>query len=197
MTDTPRDFETGEAPSLATPRAGAGWGWILAYGILSVVLGVMAFIWPFAATWAATLVVGAFLFAAGALSIGAGLFGRGAEGRAYLIGFGILSLLVGLLIAFDPFAGALSLTLVVAAWLAVRGIMEIGLGAGMKRARGMMIGLGVINLVLAAVVLATLPWSALTLPGFVLGVSFLIGGVTSIVSATHHREGASAFGVPG
>ena len=197
MTDTPRDFTTGDAPSLGAPRAGAGWGWILAYGILSVVLGVMAFIWPFAATWAATLVIGAFLFAAGALSIGAGLFGRGHEGRGYAIGFGIVSVLVGLLIAFDPFAGALSLTLVVAGWLAVRGIMEIGLGAGMKRARGMMIGLGVINIVLAAVVLATLPWSALTLPGFVLGVSFLMGGVASIVSATHHRKGASAFALAG
>lgn len=155
MTDTPRDFATGHAPSLAIPRAGAGWGWILAYGILSIVLGVMAFIWPFAATWAATLVVGALLFAAGAMSIGAGIFGRGHEGRAYAVVFGILSLLVGLLIALDPFAGALSLTLVVAAWLAVRGIMEIVLGVRMKRSRGLMIGLGVINVVLAAVVLTT------------------------------------------
>ena len=197
MTDTPRDFTTGDAPSQHTPRAGAGWGWIMASGILSVVLGILAFLQPFAATWAATLVTGAFLFAGGALSIGAGLFGRGYERRGYLIGFGILSVLAGLLIAFNPLTGALSLTLVVASWLAVRGIMEIGLGARMKRARGMMIGLGVINIVLAAVVLATLPWSALTLPGFVLGVSFLMGGVTSIVSATHHRKGAKAFGLPG
>src|SRR3546814_5356272 len=39
---------------------GAGWGWLLAYGLLSLILGVAAFLWPFSATIAATLIIGAF-----------------------------------------------------------------------------------------------------------------------------------------
>ncbi|MDD1451390.1 DUF308 domain-containing protein [Sphingomonas sp. H160509] len=62
------------------PRAGAGWGWILAYGVLSVVLGVMAFASPFSATYAATLVIGAFFIAAGVVSIVSGFAGKGHEG---------------------------------------------------------------------------------------------------------------------
>ncbi|MGR6327948.1 HdeD family acid-resistance protein [Sphingomonas sp. XXL09] len=181
---------------LATGSAGAGWGWILAYGVVSALLGLAAFAWPFAATLAATLVIGAFFIAAGIVSIGAGIFGKGHEGRGYAIGFGLLSLIVGLLMAFEPATGAFSLTLMVAIWLGVRGAMEIGLGARFRRGRGLMIALGVINILLAVYVLMTLPWSALTLPGFILGISFLFGGVTSIAAALNHRKGAPAFATP-
>lgn len=191
MTDSPRDYATADT----LPAAGAGWGWILAYGVLSVLLGIAAFVWPFAATLAATLVIGAFFMAAGAVSIAAGLFGKGHEGRGYAIGFGILSLIIGLVMAFEPASGALSLTLLVAVWLGVRGAMEIAWGLRMRRGRGVMIGLGIVNIVLAIIVLATLPWSALTLPGFILGISFLFGGIASITSAMAHRKGEPAFAI--
>jgi len=194
MTDTPRDFASGPTLGMG-PVAGAGWGWILAYGILSAVLGIAAFVWPVPATFAATLVIGAFFIAAGALSIGAGLFGRGHEGRAYQIGFGLLSVVIGGILAFEPATGALSLTLLVAVWLGVRGAMELGFGFRMRRGKGAMIALGLIDVILAIVVLATLPWSALTLPGFILGISFLFGGIAAISSALAHKKGEPAFAV--
>jgi len=194
MTDTPRDFASGATLGMG-PVAGAGWGWILAYGILSAVLGIAAFVWPVPATFAATLVIGAFFIAAGALSIGAGLFGRGHEGRAYQIGFGLLSVVIGGILAFEPATGALSLTLLVAVWLGVRGAMELGFGFRMRRGKGAMIALGLIDVILAIVVLATLPWSALTLPGFILGISFLFGGIAAISSALAHKKGEPAFAV--
>jgi uncharacterized membrane protein HdeD (DUF308 family) len=194
MTDTPRDFASGATLGMGSV-AGAGWGWILAYGILSAVLGIAAFVWPVPATFAATLVIGAFFIAAGALSIGAGLFGRGHEGRAYQIGFGLLSVVIGGILAFEPATGALSLTLLVAVWLGVRGAMELGFGFRMRRGKGAMIALGLIDVILAIVVLATLPWSALTLPGFILGISFLFGGIAAISSALAHKKGEPAFAV--
>lgn len=190
MTDT-RTFTDPLTPT----AAGAGWAWILAYGVLSLALGVLAFLNPFAATYAATLVIGAFFIAAGIVSLAAGVMGKH-EGRGYAIGFGLLSLVIGVLIAFDPMSGALSLTLLVGVWLGIRGAMEIGLGARFKRGRGLMIALGVVNILLAIYVLATLPWSALTLPGFILGISFVFGGVTSILSALHHKKGAKPFAAP-
>ena len=190
MTDT-RTFTDPLAPT----AAGAGWAWILAYGVLSLTLGVLAFLNPFAATYAATLVIGAFFIAAGIVSLAAGVISKH-EGRGYAIGFGLLSLVIGVLMAFDPMSGALSLTLLVGVWLGIRGAMEIGLGARFKRGRGLMIALGVVNILLAIYVLATLPWSALTLPGFILGISFVFGGVTSILSALHHKKGAKPFAAP-
>ena len=204
MTDDRRDTDPLSAASdTAAPHAGAyaapvgaGWGWILGYGVLSVVLGIAAFAWPFAATYAATLVIGAFFIAAGIVSIASGVFGRGHEGKGYAIGFGIVSLIIGLIMAFEPATGALSLTLLVAVWLGLRGALEIALGVRFTRGRGWMLGLGIVNILLALYVLATLPWSALTLPGFILGISFLLGGVTAIASALSHKRGAAAFAVP-
>ncbi len=180
------------APGGATGMAGAGWGWMLVYGIVSLALGVAALVWPFAATLAATWVVGAFFAAAGIVSIVAGIAGRGHDGRAYAIGFGIVSVLIGFVMALEPVTGAFSLTLMVTAWLAIRGVMEIAFGIRMRRGRAMMIALGVVNLVLAGVVLATLPFSALTLPGYVLGISFLFGGATATAAALAHRRGETA-----
>lgn len=176
-------------------RTGAGWGWLLAYGILSALLGLFAFAWPFSATLAATLVVGIFFLAAGAVSIASGFAGRGHEGRTYQIVFGILSVIVGLVMVFEPATGALSLTLMVAIWLGLRGVMEIVLGTRFRRGRGLMIALGIVNILLALYILVTLGWSAAILPGFILGISFLLGGITAIASALNHRKGAEAFAV--
>ena len=77
---------------------GTGWGWLMAYGILSLVLGLAAFLEPFVATFAATIVIGIFFLLAGIASIAAGLMGGRREGRTYAILFGIVSLFVGAII---------------------------------------------------------------------------------------------------
>jgi uncharacterized membrane protein HdeD (DUF308 family) len=176
-----------------TQRPGDGWGWIMAYGIVSVIVGLLAFAWPFAATYAAIVVIGVFFVTAGVMGLIAGFMGRGHEGQLYSILFALVSLVIGLIMIFDTATGALSLTLLVVVWLAVRGIMEIILGTRFRRHRTLMIVLGVVNVLLAIYVFATLPLSSMTLPGFILGVSFLFGGVTSIMSASAHRQGAHAF----
>ncbi|MBB3346410.1 HdeD family acid-resistance protein [Sphingomonas sp. BK069] len=179
------------------PRAmGAGWGWIMAYGVVSVLVGVAAIIWPYVATYAATVVIGTLFFISGVFSIAAGVFGQGSESRIYALLFGVLSVVVGAIMVFEPMTGAVSLTLMVAVWLGVRGVLEIVAGTRMRRRGVMMIVLGVINLLLALFILMTVPWSALTLPGYVLGISFLFGGVTAIAAASDHRSGASAFAMP-
>jgi uncharacterized membrane protein HdeD (DUF308 family) len=178
------------------PETGTGWGWILLYGIVSVIVGALAFAWPFAATYAATVVIGAFFLVSGVFSVVAGIMGRGAQSRWYAILFGVISVAAGLILWFEPLTGALTLTLLVVAWLIVRGVLELVWGFRHRRMRGWMIALGVLNILLAVFVLATVPWSALTLPGYLLAASFLFGGVTAIMAALDHRKGAAAFAVP-
>ena len=196
MADTLLDDKPGFDPAIGTPRAGTGWGWIVGYGVLSAAFGVFAFVFPVVATVAATLVIGAFFIAAGLSSLFAGIFGKAHEGRGYQIGFAIISIIIGLIMALEPRTGALSLTLLVVIWLGMRGAMELIWGYRMKRSRGMMIGLGIVNILLALFVLATLPLSAMTLPGYILGISFLLGGVASIASGLNHKKGADAFALP-
>lgn len=175
-------------------RPGAGWGWTMALGILSVVLGIVAILSPVSATFTATLLLGTFLIAAGVVSIGAGVVGRGHGRETYLLLYGILTLIVGLLIAFYPLSGAVAVTFVIAVWLAVRGVLEIVASRGLARGRGMLLALGIINLVIAVLILASLLPSSLVLPGYLLGFGLLLGGITEITAARAHRAGAPAFG---
>jgi uncharacterized membrane protein HdeD (DUF308 family) len=174
---------------------GAGWGWLMAYGVLSLALALAAFVEPLVATFAAAIVIGVFFLLAGIASIAAGVMGGKREGRLYAILFGLVSLFIGAIMAFDPVSGALSLTLVVAIWLGVRGVMEFLWGVRFARHRGLMIALGVVNMLLALLILATISWTALTLPGYILGISFLIAGLVEVARASHHRKGAAAFAV--
>lgn len=176
-----------------TRPAGAGWGWLMAYGVLSLFFGFLAFVWPFSATFAAAIVIGVFFLIAGIASIAAGVMAGAREGRLYAILFGIVSLFIGAIMAFDPLSGALSLTLVVAIWLGVRGVMEFLWGVRFARHRGWMIALGIVNIVLALLILATISWTALTLPGYILGISFLFAGIVEVSRASNHRKGTAAF----
>ena len=178
-----------------TGPVGAGWGWLMAYGVLSLLFGFLAFVWPFSATFAATIVIGAFFLIAGGASIAAGLMAGAREGRTYAILFGLVSLFIGAIMVFDPVSGALSLTLVVALWLGIRGVMEFLWGVRFTRHRGWMIALGLVNIVLALLILATISWTALTLPGYILGISFLLAGMVEVTRALNHRRGTAAFAV--
>jgi uncharacterized membrane protein HdeD (DUF308 family) len=175
--------------------AGAGWGWLLAYGVISLLLGCAAFFDPFSATFAASLVVGALFLVAGIGSIAAGIFRGPRQARINAVLYGRVSLFIGLILMIDPASGALSLTLAVALWLGIRGLMEFLWGVRYVHHRGGMITLGLVNIVLALLILATISWSAQTLPGYILGISFLFAGVVEVIRAINHRTGAAAFAI--
>lgn len=178
MTDLARD------PHTTT----AGWGWTLGYGIVSILVGILAFAAPFPATLAATMVVGFFFLVGGIASLVAGFSSRTSH-RGYAVFFGILSVLAGGYMVVVPVGGALSLTLMTILWLGARGIMELIVGFRIARLRMAMLLLGALNLLLAIALYTTVPWSALTLPGYILGASFLFGGIVAVMNAWAHRRG--------
>ncbi|MBV8238018.1 MAG: DUF308 domain-containing protein, partial [Sphingomonas sp.] len=93
---------------------------MLAYGIISLLVGMLAIAMPVPATFAATIVTGAYILAAGLASLLAGIFGKGYEGRFYAIAIGLISLIGGGIMMFQPTIGAASLTLLIASFLIVR-----------------------------------------------------------------------------
>ena len=168
-----------------------GWGWLLAYGIMAAILSAMAFIWPFSATFAATIVVAAFLIANGIGALVAAFRHRG-ERRVYDIIVGLLSLVVGTFVALAPAAGAISITMTLAIWLGARGAMEVYWGIKYRRRRAPMIAMGALHLLLMLVVVLSLPLSALVVPGTLLGFSFLVTAITAIMAALDMRRDGDA-----
>src|SRR3546814_18495921 len=106
------------------------------------------------------------------------MFGGIREGRGYAIAFGAVSLIIGAIMAFEPMTGALSLTLLVVFWLGLRGLLDLPWAIRSPAHRGWLIAHGIPTLFLALLVLATLSWSSMTLPGYILGLRFLVAAVT-------------------
>lgn len=169
--------------SSSPTSARIGTAWLLAYGLLSIAVGVTAFLWPITATLTATLLAGSFLIATGAVAVVASFGLRGHHFSAYTLLSGILSLVIGAWILFEPATGAVSLTLLIAIWLTARGVLEIAIGARFRRFGISLVLLGILNVVLAVWIIWGIPFTAMTLPGYVLGISFLFSGITATLQA--------------
>ena len=114
------------------------WGrfitWLL-LGALYLAAGVVTFRNPALATAVLTLVLAASLVAVGILKIGAGIASRPAEGRGWLVVSGVLTLIVGGIIAIGwPAISVWVLGLFLAIDLLFAGIAYVGLGTAIRSA---------------------------------------------------------------
>jgi len=160
------------------------WGWLLALGIIMVVLGTIAlFITP-AATLGTVLVLGWLLVVSGIMEIiqtfrvrqWGGIF-------LHLVG-GVLGILVGLLVVTHPVAGALAWTLLFASFFTVIGIFRLVAAIRLKFPNwGWAAFDGAITLLLGFLLWAEWPWSGLWFLGFAVGVSLLLRGWSYIMFA--------------
>jgi uncharacterized membrane protein HdeD (DUF308 family) len=154
-------------------------------GVLLLVAGLMAILAPGFTTVALGVLLGWILLFAGIGGIVAGIRSRSHHRRWTDILYGAASLLIALFILFDPLAGAATLALAFAVWLAFRGSVELG-GARVARSgslRGTLILAGVVNWLLAILLVLAWPFPAVQMLGVVVGVSLLMGGIATVAAA--------------
>ncbi|WP_254543805.1 HdeD family acid-resistance protein [Halomarina pelagica] len=170
------------------------WRTLMIGGALIALLGVLAIVYPFvtgvsiSVFLGAALVVGAVIHVAHAFSAG------GWKGTLWQIVLALVYLVAGILFLTDPVLGLMSLTLVLIAYFLIDGVVEIVMGL---RLRGeprwaWMVASGVISLVLAALIWAGLPSSAVWAVGLLFGVSLLTTGISMAMVAMGGRDAAEA-----
>ena len=169
------------------PRKGLGyvnvtskWGWFVALGIVLILVGMIALIDVVAFTIASVIFIGAMLAVGGIFQIFHAAMTKDWGSFFLNIIMGILYTVGGFLIMQEPVQGSLILTLMVIVALVVGGIMRIVVAVQHRELRGwwlMMLG-GVVSLVLAYLLYATLPWSGLWVLGTLVAVELLIQGFT-------------------
>lgn len=156
--------------------------WWMIGGILCLVGGVLALLNPFAGTMAATMIAGwAFIFA-GILQVVAAFNAHGGWNKAALAIFGILGVLVGITIFKNPLEGMLTLTLAVAVMILISGVVRLFVAKDLKGNSGygwVMIS-GIASIILAGMIFANFPASAVTILGILLGVELLFDGIALI-----------------
>jgi uncharacterized membrane protein HdeD (DUF308 family) len=164
--------------------------WFMLYGALLVLLGLAAVALPNIATLATGFLVGWLLLAAGAFGLVAVFSaGREASGFWWNLFTSVIYVLAGLALLFRPVAGILTLTILLAAYLVAGGIAKLIMAFGYKneipRAWGWVLFSGLVDLVLAFIIMSGFPGTATWVIGLMVGINLLMMGVSLIVAAYH------------
>lgn len=183
--------------SVAAPLAATGRsrGWLLAFGGITLVAGVVALVWPGPAIVVIAVVFGIQLLVGGIFWFFSAL-GAEAKGTATRMVLAVLAVVAGVLVLRSPADAALVLPLVLGLFWTVSGIIE-AFHAIVDRqidSRGLAAAAGVLSVV-AGVALLALPGIGLVTMTYLLGVWLLIYGSITIGRAIQMRPHVIA--VPG
>jgi uncharacterized membrane protein HdeD (DUF308 family) len=153
-------------------------------GALIAILGVIAIVLPVVATIALTLVLGALLLVFGVAelvrAVRAWRRERGGwhEGLGWALLQAVAGIVAGAIMLFDPFAGAISLTLILGIFLLVAGALKAVIAWRLRPAKGWgwMAFSAALSIVLGVMIIAGLPLSGLLVPGTFLGIELVFFG---------------------
>jgi uncharacterized membrane protein HdeD (DUF308 family) len=169
---------------LTVPHRRGASAWFIVEGVLLIALGVVAAALPAAAGVAGALVFGWVLVLSdvfGAVAL------IGARPHTHLVWGAIsaaIAIVVGALIVWRPAIGAVALALFVAAYLAADAVAMIGLALDQRRRAGRawwwLVIAGVVDGVLAVIILAMAPVSDAVLLGFIIAVDLVVAGIALV-----------------
>ncbi len=172
------------------------WGAVGFRGVLAVLLGVIAIVWPGPTVAVLVILLGAFALVEGVANIIAGL--RGREGWA--IAEGVISVIAGIAIVVWPGITALVLLYLVAAWAIITGILRIIAAIQLRRVLSnewLLVGSGLAS-VIFGVIAAVFPGAGILALIWLLGAWLIVFGVFLIALALQLRQlahGLSRAGV--
>ena len=103
-----------------------GWALLLVEGILGILAGIVAFVWPGITAFAFLFLIAAWAIVTGIMQIVAAFTFPLGTGREWLLGLaGFFSILFGVLIAIRPVAGLLTVVWLIGIYAMVFGILFI------------------------------------------------------------------------
>jgi len=170
------------------------WVLFLVEGIVLLILGGIAVAIPPLATLAFTIFFGWLILISGIVGLITTFWMRHAPGFWWSLLSAILGIVVGVMLVASPVIGALSLTFVLITFFLIEGAVSIMFALDHRRELsgqwGWMLVSGIIDLVLAVMILAGLPSTAAWALGLLVGINMIFGGAAMIAMALHARKAA-------
>ncbi|MDR3522018.1 MAG: DUF308 domain-containing protein [Acidocella sp.] len=168
------------------------WGLFLAEGIILLLLGLAAIALPAFAGIAVTVVLGYVFAIAGIVGLISTFRARRTPGFGWSLLSAIAALLAGGLLLWHPLQGLVTLTIVLTAFFIADGIFMIILALSHRRQLSgkwewIMIN-GLIDLLLAFIVLSGMPGTLVWVLGLLVGIDMLFGGASLVVLAFEARK---------
>jgi uncharacterized membrane protein HdeD (DUF308 family) len=165
------------------------WRWVLASGIAFVSLGAMAFAYSVLVTLASVFVLGWALVFGGIFQAIHAFKVSQWSGFLLELLLAILYVVVGLVMVAHPEAGALSVTLLIAAFFLVGGLSRIFAGTMLHPpGRAWLLLSGVVTLLLGMLIWAEWPVSGLWVIGTFVAIDMLFSGTWLIMLAVNARS---------
>lgn len=159
-------------------------------GGLAIIVGVLAIFAPFAATLATTFFFGWLLLIGGIIGAIAAIRARGAPGFVSSLLFAILAAVLGAVILWNPIAGTITLTWLLATYLILSGLVNFSFVGTFPTGsrRFWLIASGVLDILLALLLILGLPGTAVWAIGLFIGISLLTSGLALLLAALDARK---------
>jgi uncharacterized membrane protein HdeD (DUF308 family) len=164
--------------------------WSVVLSVLMIAAGLLAIVVPLVAGVAVAALVAWVLVFSGALHLAFAWRSHTTGSVVWQILLGLAYGVIGVYILAHPLAGLASLTLAVAIYLFVEGVLEFTLWFQLRATpgKGWLLFDGIVTLVLAAMIWSTWPSSAAWVIGTLVGISIFFSGISRLVLALAARR---------
>lgn len=156
------------------------WQLFLAQGVIMLILGVLAVIWPQISTIAVDVYVGWLFLLSGIVGLASMFLAQNVQAFLWMLLTAALSLFVGIVLLWHPVEGAASLTLVLIAFFIVEGVFQIVASLSYRdifpSQWGWMLASGIVDLILAALIIKGWPSTATWALGLIVGINLITSG---------------------
>lgn len=184
----------GAAAALVFGDLRKNWGWLLAFGIVSIVLGTIGLYMTFALTLATMLLFGVMILGAGLLQLFEAFACKGWKSVLAHVLIALFYVAAGGLIIADPVFASKLLTLILAGILVAAGVTRIAMAMQLRGvASGWYWALlsGLISILLGAMIVLQWPVSGLWVIGLFVAVELIMNGWSYLFIALAARRSAA------
>jgi uncharacterized membrane protein HdeD (DUF308 family) len=184
--------DNAELPTKMRDAVRGHWKALLIEGILLVIFGLAAIIVPPAASLAVTILLGWLFLISGIAGLALTFWAREMPGFWWSLISAALAVLAGGILLAQPAQGTLTLTIVVGAYFLAEGVATIMYALEHRRELSgrwsWMLVAGLMDILIAVIIITGLPGSALWAIGLLVGINLLFGGSTLIGVALAARN---------
>jgi len=190
--DKDQDKDIASLQSEMSAAVRAHWKVFLIEGILLAILGLAAMIVPPLASLAVTIFLGWMFLISGIAGLALTFWARGMPGFWWSLLSAVLAIGAGILLLAQPVQGTLTLTIVVGVYFLAEGVATVMYALEHRRELtgrwSWLLIAGIVDIVIAGIIISGLPGSATWAIGLLAGVNLLFGGATLIGMALAARN---------
>ncbi len=177
-----------EATATDVRRAG---GWVIVWGVLLIVAGMVAIVVPAPAAVAFTLLLAWLFVFAGVVQLVYAWQQRAHDGYGWKIASGLATLALGVVMLLYPIASIATLALVIGGFMLASGVSSVMLALKLKArpGRGWVLFDGALSIAIAVLIAMGWPQNSIGFVGILVGVCMISGGVWRIILGRAMRAG--------